>query len=116
MPDAKEVHQGKGRAEADRGSAARSRHAVQAAAVAELPAALDPIRRAARVVSLLALDLAAIVGAIFTALCLKAVARDAWNPHVSWEQAKDYVPFAFLVASLLFARSGLYAERAQRRG
>jgi exopolysaccharide biosynthesis polyprenyl glycosylphosphotransferase len=74
------------------------------------------VRRAARVVSLLALDLAAIVGAIFTALCLKAVARDAWNPHVSWEQAKDYVPFAFLVASLLFARSGLYAERAQRPG
>ena len=74
------------------------------------------VRRATRVISLLALDLAAIVGAIFTALCLKAVARDAWNPHVSWEQAKDYVPFAFLVASLLFARSGLYAERAQRPG
>jgi exopolysaccharide biosynthesis polyprenyl glycosylphosphotransferase len=74
------------------------------------------IRRAARVLSLLALDLGAIVGAIFTALCLKAVARDAWEPRVSWEQAKDYVPFAFLVASLLFARSGLYAERAQRPG
>jgi exopolysaccharide biosynthesis polyprenyl glycosylphosphotransferase len=74
------------------------------------------VRRATRVVSLLALDLAAIVGAIFTALCLKAAARDAWNPGVSWEQAKDYVPFAFLVASLLFARSGLYAERAQRPG
>jgi exopolysaccharide biosynthesis polyprenyl glycosylphosphotransferase len=74
------------------------------------------IRRALRVVSLLALDLASIVLAIFTALCLKAAARDAWDPSVSWEQAKDYVPFAFLVASLLFARSGLYAERAQRPG
>src|SRR5689334_21521285 len=74
------------------------------------------VRQALRVVSLLALDLAAIVLAIFTALCLKAAARDAWNPSVSWEQAKDYVPFAFLVASLLFARSGLYAERAQRPG
>jgi exopolysaccharide biosynthesis polyprenyl glycosylphosphotransferase len=74
------------------------------------------LRRGARVVSLLALDLAAIMLAIFTALCLKAVARDAWEPSVSWAQAKDYVPFAFLVASLLFARSGLYAERAQRPG
>ena len=74
------------------------------------------LRRAARVLSLLALDLAAIILAIFTALCLKAVARDAWNPQVSWEQSKDYVPFAFLVASLLFARSGLYAERSQRPG
>jgi exopolysaccharide biosynthesis polyprenyl glycosylphosphotransferase len=68
------------------------------------------------VVSLLALDLAAIVLAIFTALCLKAVARNAWEPSVSWEQAKQYVPFAFLVATLLFARSGLYAERAVRPG
>jgi exopolysaccharide biosynthesis polyprenyl glycosylphosphotransferase len=74
------------------------------------------LRRGARIVSLLALDLGAIVLAIFTALCLKAAARDAWEPSVSWEQAKDYVPFAFLVASLLFARSGLYAERAQRPG
>src|SRR3954447_18377069 len=74
------------------------------------------VRRASRVISLLALDLAAIVGAIFTALCLKALARDAWEPSVSFEQAKEYVPFAFLVASLLFARSGLYAERAQRPG
>jgi exopolysaccharide biosynthesis polyprenyl glycosylphosphotransferase len=74
------------------------------------------LRRASRVVSLLALDLAAIMLAIFTALCLKAAARDAWDPRVSWEQSKDYVAFAFLVASLLFARSGLYAERAQRPG
>jgi exopolysaccharide biosynthesis polyprenyl glycosylphosphotransferase len=74
------------------------------------------LRRAARVVSLLALDLGAIVLAIFTALCLKAAARNAWEPDVSWAQAKDYVPFAFLVASLLFARSGLYAERSVRPG
>jgi exopolysaccharide biosynthesis polyprenyl glycosylphosphotransferase len=74
------------------------------------------LRRAARVLSLLALDLGAIILAIFTALCLKAAVRDAWNPSVSWEQSKDYVPFAFLVASLLFARSGLYAERSQRPG
>jgi exopolysaccharide biosynthesis polyprenyl glycosylphosphotransferase len=73
-------------------------------------------RRAARVVSLMAIDLAAIVLAIFTALCLKAAVRDAWDPAASWHQAKDYVPFAYLVASLLFARSGMYADRAVRPG
>ena len=76
----------------------------------------DTLRRAFRVLSLLAIDLGAIVLAIFTALSLKAAVRDAWNPAVSWEQAKDYTPFAFLVASLLFARSGLYADRAVRPG
>jgi exopolysaccharide biosynthesis polyprenyl glycosylphosphotransferase len=76
----------------------------------------DTLRRGFRVLSLLALDLAAIVLAIFTALGLKAAARDAWDPAVSWAQAKDYTPFAFLVASLLFARSGLYADRAVRPG
>src|SRR5919107_1779061 len=76
----------------------------------------DTLRRAGRVVSLLAIDLAAIFLAIFTALCLKAAARDAWDPAVSWAQAKEYVPFAFLVSSLLFARSGLYADRAVRPG
>jgi exopolysaccharide biosynthesis polyprenyl glycosylphosphotransferase len=74
------------------------------------------LRRAARVISLLALDLGAIILAIFTALCLKAAVRNAWDPAVSWAQAQDYVPFAFLVASLLFARSGLYADRAVRPG
>jgi exopolysaccharide biosynthesis polyprenyl glycosylphosphotransferase len=76
----------------------------------------DTARRAGRVASLLAIDLAAIFLGIFTALCLKAAVRDAWQPRVSWEQAKDYVPFAFLVASLLFARSGLYTDRAVRPG
>src|SRR3954467_9646537 len=76
----------------------------------------DTLRRAARVVSLLAVDLGAIVLAIFTALCLEAAVRDAWEPDDSWQQAKDYVPFAFRVASLLFARSGLYSERATRPG
>jgi exopolysaccharide biosynthesis polyprenyl glycosylphosphotransferase len=76
----------------------------------------DTVRRAGRVLSLLAIDLAAIFLAIFTALCLKAAVRDAWEPQVSWAQSKDYVPFAVLVASLLFARSGLYAARAVRPG
>ena len=61
---------------------------------------------------------AAIFGGIFIALCLKAVVKHPFHPdaHNSFAQAKDTVPFAFLVAVLLFARSGLYAERAVRPG
>ena len=54
--------------------------------------------------------------AILTALCLKAAARDAWDFHVSFNQTKDYVTFAFLVTALLFAKSGLYGDRAVRPG
>src|SRR3954451_6311118 len=77
---------------------------------------MDTMRQAARVVSLLALDFIAIFGAILTALCLKAALRDAWDFDVSFQQAKDYFPLAYLVTVLLFARSGLYTNRAERPG
>src|SRR6185436_13655670 len=71
---------------------------------------MDTLRRAARALSLLALDFAALFVAILTALCLKAAVRDAWDFHVSFNQTKDYVTFAFLVTALLFAKSGLYSD------
>jgi exopolysaccharide biosynthesis polyprenyl glycosylphosphotransferase len=77
---------------------------------------MDTMRQAARVVSLLALDFLALFGAILTALCLKAALRDAWDFDVSFEQTKDYFPLAYLVTVLLFARSGLYTNRAERPG
>jgi exopolysaccharide biosynthesis polyprenyl glycosylphosphotransferase len=77
---------------------------------------MDTLRRVTRGLSLLALDFAALFVAILTALCLKAAARDAWNFHVSFNQTKDYVTFAFLVTALLFAKSGLYGDRAVRPG
>jgi exopolysaccharide biosynthesis polyprenyl glycosylphosphotransferase len=77
---------------------------------------MDTLRRVTRGLSLLALDFAALFLAILTALCLKAAARDAWNFHVSFNQTKDYVTFAFLVTALLFAKSGLYGDRAVRPG
>src|SRR4051812_23526142 len=77
---------------------------------------MDTMRQAARVVSLLALDFVAIFGAILTALCLKAALRDAWDFDVSFQQTKDYFPLAYLVTVLLFARSGLYTNRAERPG
>jgi exopolysaccharide biosynthesis polyprenyl glycosylphosphotransferase len=77
---------------------------------------MDTLRRAARALSLLALDFAALFVAILTALCLKAAARGAWDFPVSFNQTKDYVSFAFLVTALLFAKSGLYGDRAVRPG
>jgi exopolysaccharide biosynthesis polyprenyl glycosylphosphotransferase len=77
---------------------------------------MDTLRRVARALSLLALDFAALFMAILTALCLKAAARDAWDFSVSFHQTKDYVSFAFLVTALLFAKSGLYSDRAVRPG
>ena len=39
-----------------------------------------------------------------------------WAWSVSFEEARRTIAFAYLVTILLFARSGLYAERAQRPG
>jgi exopolysaccharide biosynthesis polyprenyl glycosylphosphotransferase len=80
---------------------------------------MDTLRRLARVGSLLGLDFLALFLAIFTALCLKAWALGALDDHAvrgAFAQTKDLVSFAFLVCGLLFARSGLYAGRAQRPG
>jgi exopolysaccharide biosynthesis polyprenyl glycosylphosphotransferase len=78
---------------------------------------MDTLRRFCRVASLLALDFAGVFAAILTALMLKALLQDgnlAWQ--ASLDEAEETVAFAYLVTALLFARSGLYAERAQRPG
>jgi hypothetical protein len=78
---------------------------------------LDTLRRISRVVSLLALDFAGIFAAIVTALMVKAVVRDGeWAWAASYDETKESVAFAYLITALLFARSSLYAERAQRPG
>jgi exopolysaccharide biosynthesis polyprenyl glycosylphosphotransferase len=77
---------------------------------------LDTLRQGARVLSLLAIDFVALFAAILTALCLKAALRHAWDFTVSFDQAKDYFPLAYLVTVLLFARSALYTKRAERPG
>jgi exopolysaccharide biosynthesis polyprenyl glycosylphosphotransferase len=80
---------------------------------------MDMLRRLARVVSLLGLDFLGLSLAIFTALCLKAWALGALDTATvrgALHQTEDLVSFAFLVCGLLFARSGLYAGRAQRPG
>jgi len=77
---------------------------------------ISTARRLARVVSLLALDFAGVALAIFTALLLKEAIRGHVVPSKTIHGTKQYLAFAYLLTALLFARSGLYAERALRPG
>ena len=74
------------------------------------------VRRLARVISLLALDFAGVALAIFTALVLKAVVLDHVQLSSALHETERILAFAYLLTALLFARSGLYAERSQRPG
>ena len=67
-------------------------------------------------ISLLALDFAAVALAIFTALLLKEAVHGSVDLNNSAHGTRQFLPFAYLLTALLFARSGLYAERAQRPG
>jgi exopolysaccharide biosynthesis polyprenyl glycosylphosphotransferase len=73
-------------------------------------------RRVARVISLLALDFAGVALAILTALLLKAAVRSHVQFTPALHETERILAFAYLITALLFARSGLYAERAQRPG
>jgi exopolysaccharide biosynthesis polyprenyl glycosylphosphotransferase len=77
---------------------------------------MDTVRSAARVVSLLALDFAAVFGAIFTALALKDAVLGGLVWHEAFDRTREIVAFTYLVTVLLFARSGLYARRSLRPG
>jgi exopolysaccharide biosynthesis polyprenyl glycosylphosphotransferase len=76
----------------------------------------DFARGVARVTILAALDLAGLFLAIYTALIVKAALRHPDTLGQMWDQAWDYLPLGGLVMLLLFGRSGLYRERAQRPG
>jgi len=78
---------------------------------------METMRRLLRFGTLLAADFAALFASIFTALMVKAVVQgrpDAWQ--ASYDEATDTIAFAYLITALLFARSGLYADRALRPG
>jgi exopolysaccharide biosynthesis polyprenyl glycosylphosphotransferase len=76
----------------------------------------ESLRRAARVVGLAGLDVAGLFLAIWTALAIKTAIQTPEALSITFDQAKNFAPLACLVTLLLFARSGLYAERAQRPG
>ena len=77
---------------------------------------MSTLRRLARVASLLALDFAGVALAIFTALVLKEAVHGEVDSVQARETTEHFLPFAYLLTALLFARSGLYAERALRPG
>jgi exopolysaccharide biosynthesis polyprenyl glycosylphosphotransferase len=77
---------------------------------------METLRRVARIGSLLLLDFVGIYAAIVTALAIKAAARDQLDWGVVLHETRRTVAFAYLVTVLLFARSSLYANRAERPG
>jgi exopolysaccharide biosynthesis polyprenyl glycosylphosphotransferase len=77
---------------------------------------MSTLRRAGRVVALLALDFVGVAAAIFTALILKEAVHGSVEPSNALHGTESFLPFAYLLTALLFARSGLYAERALRPG
>ncbi len=77
---------------------------------------MSTLRRVARVASLLALDFAGVTLAIFTALVLKEAAHGHVVTADAAHGTRQFLPFAYLLTALLFARSGLYAERGLRPG
>ncbi|HEX8075324.1 MAG TPA: sugar transferase [Thermoleophilaceae bacterium] len=76
----------------------------------------DTMRRLTRIGVLFVLDVAALMLAIGTALQLKLTLHGQSNFDLVWTQTKHYAPLVCLVAVLLFARSGLYGDRAVRPG
>ena len=77
---------------------------------------LETLRRAARVASLLVLDFVGVAGAVFTALALKLALKGNLDWSVALSDAKRFVPFAYLITVLMFARADLYADRPRRPG
>jgi exopolysaccharide biosynthesis polyprenyl glycosylphosphotransferase len=72
--------------------------------------------RLVRVVTLLALDFAGVALAIWTALILKEAVHGRIDTTTATHGTERFLPFAYLLTALLFARSGLYGPRAQRPG
>ena len=72
--------------------------------------------RGGRVLTLLALDFAGVALAIFTALLLKEAVHGSVTLSSDLHGTEDFLPFSYLLTALLFANSGLYAERALRPG
>jgi exopolysaccharide biosynthesis polyprenyl glycosylphosphotransferase len=77
---------------------------------------LTTLRRGGRVVALLALDFAGVALAIFTALVLKEAVHGRVASARDLHGTEQFLPFAYLLTALLFANSGLYAERGLRPG
>ncbi|CAB4943402.1 unannotated protein [freshwater metagenome] len=76
----------------------------------------ETVRRALRVLSLLVVDAAGVFASILLALQVKSIVRGGADFEENLNVAYHYSTFAFTLTALLFARSGLYADRASRPG
>jgi exopolysaccharide biosynthesis polyprenyl glycosylphosphotransferase len=76
----------------------------------------ETVRRGIRVAVLGTLDVAGLVLAIWSALAIKSLVVSPEHIDRAFDQTVDVAPLACLVMLLLFARSGLYRDRAQRPG
>jgi exopolysaccharide biosynthesis polyprenyl glycosylphosphotransferase len=74
------------------------------------------VRTVTRTVTLLALDLVAVCGALFTANALKLVFEHGLSWPVAWRSTDHFLAFAYLLTVLAFARLDLYADRSRRPG
>jgi exopolysaccharide biosynthesis polyprenyl glycosylphosphotransferase len=79
-------------------------------------ASRESYRKLARVASLLALDLIGLGAAIWSTIAVKALLLGEFSAADVLDGTADYLPFAFLVTMLLFARAGLYGSRDTRQG
>ena len=77
---------------------------------------LETLRRVARVVSLLVIDLVGVVLALTSALAVKLLFRDELSLRLAFHEARTWIPFAYLVTVLMFARADLYSDRPRRPG
>ena len=76
----------------------------------------ETVRQVSRIVSLFLLDAVGVYAAILAALAVKALVKEDAHFHGAPTQAYHFATFAVLLTVLLFARSGLYADRASRPG
>ena len=77
---------------------------------------MDTLRTAARVASLVVVDVVGIYLAIFVALESKSLLFDGVSFSANLTEAYNYAVFAVLLTLLLFARAGLYGDRGLRPG
>ena len=77
---------------------------------------METARQVVRIASLFVLDAAGVYAAIYGALALKALVKNDGQLAGTADQAYHFATFAVLLTALLFARSGLYADRASRPG
>lgn len=77
----------------------------------------ETLRRLGRIALLLAIDGGGVFAGIFTALAVKSLVRlGSLRLQLALNETRQYAAFAVLVCVLLFARSQMYASRAQRPG